>query len=486
MNVSFSHFPVLHRIAIVTVGLILSSCTRPVLQLGGSPFNCPTTLGNPQTNETTPQSLQIEVHIDGSGSMIGYVPSAKPDETDYSRMLEFLHSLFVDNQDPRFAVNPPLKYFRTGFNKDSKETQQAFQFKAPEALDPRFKAFYAEQRLTSQLQSAINPPPPGQDKLSILISDLDQDQSAIQKVTQAIQTHFLSAKTPAYSVALLGIMSQFDGTVYSTDPQKISDFPYKGSRPIYLLWIGTNDRLEFYLEKFTKKLKKQDFKYELSIFSPQGLTQGFALESSAELPLPDGINSPFVLDSSDFVLEQQNAMGELLLISSRAMNGESKTTPEIPYILTAPSPNTFGDLQPLVVDLSELKTDKENIKSWKFNPEIKTETPEAKMELENPSLPRVELKNLIQTGNRLQFQTIIDLNSLDPQVIYPYRFDLIASDLNTQDWWQTWDWNKRSNNEDGSKTYQLLRFMESLQTATLKALPNNGTIGSLCFAVQKN
>ena len=436
------------------MGLILSSCTRPVLQLGGSPFNCPTTLGNPQTNETTPQSLQIEVHIDGSGSMIGYVPSAKPDETDYSRMLEFLHSLFVDNQDPRFAVNPPLKYFRTGFNKDSKETQQAFQFKAPEALDPRFKAFYAEQRLTSQLQSAINPPPPGQDKLSILISDLDQDQSAIQKVTQAIQTHFLSAKTPAYSVALL--------------------------------WIGTNDRLEFYLEKFTKKLKKQDFKYELSIFSPQGLTQGFALESSAELPLPDGINSPFVLDSSDFVLEQQNAMGELLLISSRAMNGESKTTPEIPYTLTAPSPNTFGDLQPLVVDLSELKTDKENIKSWKFNPEIKTETPEAKMELENPSLPRVELKNLIQTGNRLQFQTIIDLNSLDPQVIYPYRFDLIASDLNTQDWWQTWDWNKRSNNEDGSKTYQLLRFMESLQTATLKALPNDGTIGSLCFAVQKN
>lgn len=477
MNVSFSHFPALRGIAIVTVGLILSSCTRPIFQLADPTFNCPTTLGNPQTNETPPKSLQIEVHIDGSGSMIGYVPSAKPDETDYSRMLEFLHSLLVDNQDPSFPVNPPLKYFRTGFNKDSKETQQAFQFKAPEALDPRFKAFYAEQRLTSQLQSAINPPPPGQDKLSILISDLDQDQSAIQTVSQAIQTHFLSAKTPAYSVALLGIMSQFDGTVYSTDPQKISDFRYQGSRPVYLLWIGTNDRLEFYLEKFTEKLKKQGFEYELSIFSPRGLTQGFALESSAELP--DGINSPFVLDSSDFVLEQQNAMGELLLISSRAMNEESKTTSEIPYTLTAPPPDTFGNLQPFVVDLSELKTDKKHIKSWNFNPETKA------MEPENPSLPRVELKNPIQTGNRLQFQTVIDLNSLDPQVIYPYRFDLIASDLNIQDWWQTWDWNKRSNNEDGSKTYQLLRFMESLQTATIKALPNNGTIGTFCFAVQK-
>jgi hypothetical protein len=96
------------------------------------------------------------------------------------------------------------------------------------------------------------------------------------------------------------------------------------------------------------------------------------------------------------------------------------------------------------------------------------------------------IKNLIQTGSSLQFKAVIDLNTIDSQVIYPYCFDLIASDLNTPDWWQTWDWNKRSNNEDGSKTYQLLRFMESLQTATLKALPKDSTIDSLCFAVQKN
>lgn len=497
----------LRFITIVTVtGLFLTSCSRPVFNLENPPFDCPTANRSLQSEDPQAQPsedpqaqpLNIAVHIDGSGSMLGYVPTQKPSETQYSRMLEFLNNMFVDNKDPLLGSQaalpqPILKYFRTGLNKETKVSQEAFQFKSPGSLDPRFKPFY-EAEVTSQLQSAISPPSSGQDQLSVLISDLDQDNSAIQKIIQAIQSNYLNGKTPHYSVALLGVMNEFNGKVYSTDPQKFSDFFYTQSRPVYLVWIGTNDRLSFYLEKFTNKLKQSGFTYNLSIFSPQGLTQGFALNLSSSIDpnispepnaeqasdqvsnLPDGIDRSAVLDSSEFVLVQENALAELLSLSSRAI--ESAQT--IPYTVTVNQPDNFSSLQPLVVDVAQLKTESEQIKNWQFNPDTKT------IDLADPPSSALQLQNITQNNNSLSFEAVIDPNPLDSNIIYPYRFDVLASELEVHDWWKEWDWGKRADNEDGSKTYQLLRFTESLQTSALDALPQAKTIGSLCFAVQKN
>jgi hypothetical protein len=472
--VQYSAFASLRSLAIA-VGLLLgiTSCVPRQIDLTESPFRCPS-LAVPELS--TPVSnlpLDIEVHVDGSGSMLGYVPETTVgQETVYTDTLETLHQVFTA---PRAGSSPP-KYFRTGLNRETQSSTEEFSFndRTPGRLNPLTQNFYAG-RLTSQLQAAITAPETDRNKLLVLISDLDQDSGAINYITQAIQDNFFGSTASLksnYGIALLGIRSQFSGTVFSTDPSKIKDFPYESEtdpatyRPFYLLWVGPITELNQYLPDLVSKLQQQGETLEVSLFSPTDWQTELIFNSQQFPDLPDGIRIR-TLKKDQVVIVSENNPGHLFSLSSR-----SKDNLTIRYELSSQR-----DYSQYLVGIEKVET---QVQGWDFS---STQDPLERSSREVSA--ELELTNFQPQPQGLDFDLLLHPQEIASSSLYVYRFDLLANGLTTPEWWEAWDWGSRESETDGTKTYQLRRFTDSLGTITLDAMGEDKTIGTVCFAVQK-
>jgi len=464
------------RLVTIAIGLLLglTSCVPTKIDLKGQPFQCPLPAASTPSTSGQGLPLDIEVHIDGSGSMLGYVPENSIDqETVYTDTLEALHQLFTT---PR-QDSPTLEYFRTGLNRETRVSTEKFNFndRTANRLNPLTKGFYQDS-LTSQLQAAVTPLKNDRNRLLVLVSDLDQDSGAIEKITKAIQDHFFSQQTlqkTTYGIALMGIRSQFDGTVYSTDPSKIANFSYKNTnspssyRPFYLLWVGPVVELHQYLPQLAKKIEEEGGSTEISLFSPPDWQADFRLNPQTIPTLPDGMQTGTIKKGSVVIVEDQETPAHLFSLSSRQTE---KLT--INYELSsAKSSSSY------LVGMGEIIAQPQG---WDFS---NTEDPIDRSPQEVSA--ELDLINFQPQGEGLKFDLQFDPNQIEPSSLYVYRFDLVANGLTTPKWWKEWDWESRKDQKDGTKTYQLKRFTEDLGTIAFDAMGENKTIGTVCFAVKK-
>jgi hypothetical protein len=89
------------------------------------------------------------------------------------------------------------------------------------------------------------------------------------------------------------------------------------------------------------------------------------------------------------------------------------------------------------------------------------------------------------TENQLGFVPKIDPSKIQPGV-YFVTVDAVAKKLEKQTWWKEWSANEDS--KDGSKTNNLLRFLEEIQTITtdlMNVQANQSVIGRFCYSIQK-
>lgn len=475
---SVQHSPSVRSLPIaigLCLGLTSCNLVPQKINLTQPPFNCPpVSTASPASNlpsESLP--LDIEIHVDGSGSMLGYVPeNPVVQETVYTDTLEILHQVLTH---PR--TDSPPQYFRTGLNRKTRLSTEKFSFsdRTPGRLNPITKDFY-KGNLTSQLQAAITLPENDRNKLLVLISDLDQDSGAINHVSKAIQEHFFNQQTQqntSYGIALLGVRSEFDGTVFSTDPSKIANFSYKSTRelatyrPFYLLWVGPVTELNQYLPELVEKIEQKGGDPEVSLFSPEDLKAELRLNPQqipADLPSSIAIRT---LKKGQVVLVQEQAPGHLFSLSPRQTE-----TIRVSYELTSSKEVTPYALKPGKIEAQA--------QSWDLSA---TSNPLERSSQE--ALAEMELTNFDFQNQSLNFVLSFHPEKIESSSLYVYRFDLVAKGLTSPQWWTEWDWDSRETPQDGSKTYQLSRFTDSLATITLEAMGQDKTIGSVCFAVQK-
>jgi hypothetical protein len=95
--------------------------------------------------------------------------------------------------------------------------------------------------------------------MQILITDLEPDNAAIGEMTNRISNIF--AQHPDYKAVLLGIPSEFNGTLYSADqPESIkADYqssrnPEQDGRPFYLFLIGPAPVVDTFVERFMDRV----------------------------------------------------------------------------------------------------------------------------------------------------------------------------------------------------------------------------------------
>jgi hypothetical protein len=413
-------------------------------------------------------SLKTDIYVDGSGSMLGYV---NYDNSAYSQSLKILDNVMSLGG---FQSKLVVKYYRSGDTKNKAKQLTRSQFiKAAktefyDGSNPNFPA------VSSDLASLVTTSKKDE-KLTVIVTDLAQNNGDVTLINQKIKEHYFNNKQKDYAVGIWGVKSEFNGTVYSADNSS-QNFAYNTQgkniekyRPFYVIFIGSYQEIANYFTKLQKESSKFSDRSNFTIFSPKHL-----LTETSYLDRPNKISQDLArvntLNNGDVAVENNNQPIELLEI----MDSNPKAAEAEYQVDLHPVTNS------LAIDPNELDLKIQVTAFDKFTKKNFKEVPEARNSL--------LLNNWQVNKDRLSFTTKIEPNNFTESGIYYFAVDLIAKDLQGQNWWNEWDLStEKSDRSNGSKTENLLNFMNGLKSITVNSMETNAlTIGRFCYAVQKN
>ena len=227
--------------------LLLSGC--------GKGLDCVEQASSAQ--ETDPfQKVQVELGVDGSGSMLGYV---QEEASRYAQAIDSLSTLLADK-----AV--PTRYWRIGKGATVNAPQELSPTEFLKARDPEF---YAACEPNAQSQAfpcvsstleqiyAVEKQNPKQDTLRILLTDLEPDNAAVGQLAGKISNELKQNKD--YKAILLGVRSEYNGPIFvATTGKTAGKYDTTGKnldqagRPFYVLMTGPKDAVDALVERFQK------------------------------------------------------------------------------------------------------------------------------------------------------------------------------------------------------------------------------------------
>ncbi|MDH6059889.1 hypothetical protein NWP17_05470 [Chrysosporum bergii ANA360D] len=455
---------------VILVITFVTSCT-PVAVRDKLKCEIPPVNSKPSKSD----DLKVAIYVDGSGSMLGYVKDGK---TNYVKALNTIRQVF------ELIGQLPVEYYRND-NPNQKITSSEYYSYAGSALfydgsNTKFKP------VSSPIDAAIIPPPINGKKMTVIITDLEQNKGDVTKLTKKIQDIYFNLDSKDYAVGVWAIKSEFNGTVYIQEANSLKTFTYSSGkqadkfRPFYILFIGPYQDIKYYFEYITK-YDSQDLmaNSNLIIFHPENIITGISgLETLPTIKVP-GVNRLISLVKNGVSLTKGNDPGELLQIGD--LNQESLTIDySIPFY-----PAEYS----LLID-----TDKNYINA-KLEVE-KFDEFEQKFKVVNSSdvNSAFQLTNWDLRESKLNFSALIDPNKFPEPGVYKFKFDVFAPRLQAPMWWKDWDWEARVNDQDGTKTQNLQEFLiglknrtEILQSEKLNnSEVNNWLIGRFCYGVKKN
>jgi hypothetical protein len=408
--------------------------------------------------------LAIDVNVDGSGSMLGYI---NQENSSYIQALELLDStLNLSGSRSKSTV----KYYRSGdYQHQAKELTRS-EFRKAEKADfyngtnPIFPA------VSSDLGSLIAKPK-NSDRLTVVVTDLEQNDGDVNLIANKIKENYFNSKDNNYAVGIWAVKSEFNGTVYSaSDANKKFNYNTEGKtskqyRPFYILFLGDYQDIANYFDKLEKEQGNLSDRTKFSIFSPHNLVADVSYLTSP-LNLSSDLATPNLLHNGDVSVEKNNQPIELLEIINKDADAL-----EVKYQLPLKQIN-----HTLSADPNDLKVAIDVSAFDKFNKQQFKQVPAAEKAL--------NFKDWQINSNQLEFTTSISPNNFPESNIYYLAVDVVAKDLQKPDWWSEWN---LSSGSDGSKTSNLYGFMNSLKNITLNSMDESTlTIGRLCYAVQKD
>lgn len=434
-------------------------------------------------------ALTTEVYVDGSGSMLGYV---KPDNSRYITVLNLISQRFASDN---------LKYFRIGYDRHS--TKAIHLLSDSDFRLARKEEFYVGggtsrfPPVTSQLVPAIESLNEG-NKVVVLISDLGEDEGDVAKILKAIEANVLTKA--GHAVAIVGIKSEFDGTVYSPSDFRYN-FPYTTAglsvaayRPFYLLIMGPSRDVRGFLGNFASLLasntsewfeaadpsdaKKTIKTIEASLFDPNILPSLTFKNTSVESQgrRKSEIREVVALRGKNTYLRlNQDSMNKALSIrTNESISQEYQLSLSGSTLAVLDSSKLENSMLPQTFKVSsKSKIQIFDPSSKKFNP-ITDRNPEIKLKLTGDT---ISLQNNPFT---LLFELEINPTTLTQDNIYLYQVRFEATSSEVPEWWKTWNL-EQITDKDGTKSYQLLHFLTSLRDRAFQYMET----GELCYVIQR-
>ncbi|MEG3845347.1 hypothetical protein QT971_05355 [Microcoleus sp. herbarium19] len=450
----------------IAISLLLDACNIPKKD-----FTCDDlpTSANSQVSQS--DTINLAIHVDGSGSMLGYVAN---DTSRYVQTLELLDRTIALGGS---SSKSTIEYYRTG--KGSKKITRSDFRKAqkPEFYDGSNPQF---PDVASGLATAITPSQKGE-QLFVMVSDLDQDGGDVTNLNQKIKETYLNQQKKGYAVGIVAIRSEFQGKVYIADKTR-QDFSYdtegkknENLRPFYVMFLGPYQDIANYFEKLKREGGQVLDGSQFMILSPNNIVSEISYLSSPEQPLPQDLKQPSSLNDGQVAIEvNDDKKNQLLEI-------EKDSSQELPINYKV----AFTSLShTLPIDASSIESTFKIKVFDRFNKQFEEKSNDQSLK----SFLKFSDWQIDNNNKTLSFVTKISPSQVSQPGVYLFTVDVTAKNLQDPAWWKEWDFDpKRDKTDDGSKTNNLVNFLRGLKTITTELMQDDPPmIGHFCYAIQKN
>lgn len=410
--------------------------------------------------------------------MEGYVSSGN---SRYVRTLEEVFNMLEQTApstlDGEPSGKPAVNYLRLGeSNGESAQPLEEGDYRR--AIKQEFyngSGFPALE--VAQIDAAIKAKQPGE--LTVIITDLYQKDQYANQVVDDIRAQIETI--PQGAVGIMGIRSEFNGTVYTEALRGAIAFDYNAAdHPFYVMLLGRVDEVAFYMETLRQRLSSVGFDsgVEEIVFSPERLHKTIPTFTKQERAA-----FPSDMQSSIQVPAHKMAYGRLIRINLKDDAIQPlmlKKAVTLPFNLSlAPIENVFHP-ETLNINLSQ-NHQSFDASSKKFAAK------------DNPSLEEaVTIQSAALTQENINFSLTINPDDLSPPSIYFYTLDaeVDSSAANSSDLSETWDtWSSDASdpttNTDGSRTHNLDDLLEGLaDMSLLKMRQDTIPLGQYCYLIQ--
>lgn len=452
---------------------LLVSC-RPVEEK----FTCVPPLENNQSPLS--DTLNIAIKVDGSRSMLGYVSDSS---SRYVQTLKYLDkTLSLGGLRPDTSIN----YYRSSSPITRSDFRKA---QLPLFYDGSNSNF---PNISVPIQEFITPPGEN-DTLLAIVTDLDQAAGDVTILLQKIKQTYLNKDRQGYAVGVWAVKSEFSGDVFVQKQQSIERFPFPNpqsadeTRPFYVIFFGRYQDLNRYFENIATNNQNLLDESQLAIFSPNNVVKNISyLDKSPEKKPPE-----------EQAILQDWSLKHNKLVKIQAQDKNSQLW-EIPSIQTEKVDIQDSVNLALLNYTLPLETNsitlKPNIRVFdKYSKQFQNSDEFMKDDSSLQSALKIgqwNIDNIEKENDRgpLSFSSTIQPDKLPEPGIYLFTFDVVALNLQEQEWWNEWSWQaNRDSNLDGSKTNNLSNFLSGLKTLTTNLMEENPpVIGRFCYAIQKN
>lgn len=450
---------VVNILAVATLALLTGCGARSVIsseQLKTSQFNCQTE--TPTRSIKSPSLKEVRIGVDGSGSMIGYVALG---QTTYTRAIDAVNSVVTSSLDL------PIRLERVG-NKSTKLTYSSFQAaKTPVFYDGSRPEYPPVASQLSQFFDGHS-----EDQLSLLLTDLQPSAADVTSLTREVR-QFLKTGS-GMSLAVVGIKSEFAGQVYLEEGGSLRSFEYNTTgkdsqqlRPAYLVMLGPYNRVSQVVTDVVEFLDPDGERTKVVLFSPDYLIQSPAhINTDANIGLSEATQGNVIevntLEAGGVVVDPGALAYRLFLLRSGL-----ESPPTYQESLQGLRQGAYSP----AINLQKLSYEAIASQGVAF-PQPGANNP-------------IQIKNLEPDANQqIQLQVTLQPNVVSPQELTLVKIQAFAQSLAVDDWWKNWDWSTRAGSQDGSKTYNLLSFLQEMSLLTLKQMdPQSRLAAELCFAV---
>ncbi len=431
----------------ILLGLLLTSCTRTRNRSRSNQLDC---VNKPEIAEVTSsnpfENVSIDIGIDGSGSMVGFVSRSG---TLYTQAIDSLSTL-IGNR------NIATRYWRIGSSLET-DTTQAQAITTAQFLEAKFPQFYDckvtgsdypcvsstlhqiyeldgsadsnEDPVAQTEDAAIDEVVDSEKVVKILITDLEPNQSAIAELSSRVSQEL--QKNQDYKAVLVGVRSEFNGNVFSAETGQVVIGDYstndtnvtESGRPFYLVMTGPEKALDEIINSFNNLPLDVSEAFRVTSFASSDIDV-ITLDKTS---VPDPVNECTIqrgnIGRQRPPKEQAN---QWLILEQRGCQEETETVVDI---WSEPSTSLLGAA---------------------IRPE--------QLIASNPIL-NVEAVNV--QGDRLNVQTRINAGEGSRRGETAY-LTLSQRDLDEAVWA---DWNSTAANPNGAKTQNLLLFVYGLREA---------------------
>jgi len=407
---------------LVSFGLItilLTSCGGKGLQCVDKP--------NIDSDKDPFKNVQVEVGVDGSGSMLGYV---KNPGTRYSQAIDSLSGVLQ---------NKPAKYWRIGRGEKVTEPQA---LTANEFLNARKEEFYDCKLpgsnfpcVTSTLDQiyAIPKNNPKEDALRILLTDLEPDQAAITLLSGKISAELKENR--GYKAVLLGVRSEYNGNVFSADTGNVAVANYvsdgknvdQKGRPFYVLITGPSAAVDVIVKSLRQLPLDVNQAFRASSFAIDTIDTVTLDKTNINQKFDDCISQTGAIQKTRPARSQ---MEQWLLLEQSCINK--------PLSLEIPSE--------LAITLAGAELTPEMFKI---------------------SSPAVKLQSITVSEDKMKLSLILDGEQIPKKTGQEIYISLQKRDLD-QAIWKNWDTTVAA--PDGAKTQNLALFISNLRGAVENAV----------------